>query len=187
MFKKSEKEKLIKQQGIVIWFTGLSGSGKTTLANALEKRLHKAGYLTQWLDGDKVRKNLNKDLGFTEKEREENIRRVSEVTRLFVNCGIICLNSFITPTEKMRNMARKIIGEANFLEVFIDTPIEICRERDTKGLYQKAYAGVIPDFTGVSSVFEVPENPDITIHSDTSSLEEEVEICMSFIMQRIKM
>jgi adenylylsulfate kinase len=155
---RKEKEELLQQKAKVIWLTGLSGSGKTSIAKEVEKELHQKGYLTQLLDGDNIRTGLNKDLGFSEAERLENIRRIAEVSKLFLNCGIITINCFVSPTIAIRKAAEEIIGEDDFIEVFIDTPIEVCEQRDPKGLYKKARKGEIPSFTGISSPFEEPRS-----------------------------
>jgi bifunctional enzyme CysN/CysC len=149
------------QQARCIWFTGLSGSGKSTIASLLEKRLHTEGRHTYLLDGDNVRHGLNRDLGFTEADRVENIRRVAEVARLMVDAGLIVLVSFISPFESERRMARGLFGEDEFVEVFVDTPLEVCEERDAKGLYAKARRGELKNFTGIDSPYEVPERADI--------------------------
>ena len=155
---REEKESLLKQRSVVIWMTGLSGSGKTTIAKALERMLHDKSYITELLDGDNIRSGINKNLGFSDEDRSENIRRIAEVSKLFLNCGIITINCFVSPTKVIRQQAREIIEEENFIEVFIDTPIEICEQRDPKGLYQKARRGEIKDFTGISAPFEAPED-----------------------------
>ncbi len=170
ILKQSDKERLLKQRGIVLWMVGLSGSGKSTLAKALEKDLHQAGYLTQLLDGDNLRTGLNNNLGFSEADRLENIRRAAEVSKLFMNCGIVTICSFISPTEEIRDMARTIIGEG-FMEVYINCPIEICEQRDVKGLYKKVRNGEIKNFTGIDSPFEGPAHPDIEIRTDLEPLE----------------
>lgn len=155
---RKEKEDLLKQRAVVIWMTGLSGSGKTTIAKALERMLHDAGYLTELLDGDNIRSGINKNLGFSDEDRRENIRRIAEISKLFLNCGIITINCFVSPTKAIRQQAKAIIGVKDFIEVFIDTPLEICEQRDPKGLYQKARKGEIKDFTGISAPFEVAED-----------------------------
>jgi len=157
------KEIYLKQHAKVIWFTGLSGSGKTTLASLLEKRLFELNYFCQILDGDNVRSGINKNLHFTEKDRMENIRRIAEISKLFMNCGIILICAFISPTNEMRQMAKEIIGEDDFLEVFVNTPLEVCEKRDPKGLYKKARKGEIKNFTGISAPFETPDKPFIEI------------------------
>jgi adenylylsulfate kinase len=151
------KEKLLNQRGLAIWLTGLSGSGKTTIAIALEQLLNKKGFLTQVLDGDNVRTGINSNLGFSEEDRTENIRRIAEINKLFINCGIVTINCFVSPTKDIRAKAKEIIGADDFLEVFINTPIEICEQRDVKGLYAKARKGEIKNFTGIDAPFEVPK------------------------------
>jgi len=151
------------QRGCVMWFTGLSGAGKSTIANLVERRLHAGGRHTYLLDGDNVRHGLNKDLGFTDADRVENIRRVGEAARLFVDAGLIVLTAFISPFRSERRMARELVGEGEFLEVFVDTPIEVCMQRDPKGLYEKAKAGKIKNFTGIDSPYETPEKAELTV------------------------
>lgn len=180
------KEIYLKQRGKVIWFTGLSGSGKTTLASMLEKKLFELNYFCQILDGDNVRSGINKNLRFTEEDRLENIRRIAEVSKLFMNCGIILICSFISPTNEMRQLAREIIGEEDFLEVFVNTPLEVCEQRDPKGLYKRARAGEIPNFTGISSPFEHPENPFIEVDNTNPDLEGTVRKMLKKIIPEIK-
>lgn len=163
------------QQPKTIWFTGLSGSGKSVLSNALEKRLVAMGRHTMLLDGDNIRHGLNRDLGFTETSRVENIRRIAEVAKLMNDAGLIVLTAFISPYERDRHMAREIIGHDNFIEVYVSTPLEVCEERDVKGLYKKARENKIPNFTGISSPYEVPENPELTIDTSGCTVEEAVE------------
>ncbi len=182
---REEKEKLLKQKAQVIWLTGLSGSGKTTIARHLDQELYNNGFVAQVLDGDNIRSGINNTLKFTEQDRYENIRRISEVNKLFLNCGIITLNSFISPTEEIRNMAIDIIGKDNFIEIFVNTPIEVCEKRDIKGLYAKARRGEIKNFTGIDSPFEFPENADVEIRTDLQSIEESVKQALDFIMPRI--
>ena len=179
---RSDKEKLLNQNARVIWLTGLSSSGKTTNARHIEMELNKRGFLTQILDGDNVRTSINNNLGFSEDDRFENIRRIAEVSKLFMNCGIICINSFISPTRKIRHMAMNIIGKENFIEVFVNAPIEVCEKRDIKGLYQKAREGKIKNFTGIDAPFEAPEHPDIELKTDVLSIEESVEKCLKHIL-----
>jgi bifunctional enzyme CysN/CysC len=170
------RERLNGHPGKVIWFTGLSGSGKSTLANALEKELHAQGKRTYILDGDNIRQGLNKDLGFTDANRVENIRRVAEVAKLMMDAGLIVITAFISPFRAEREMARELIGPDSFIEVFVDTPLSVCEERDPKGLYKKARAGLIPNMTGISSPYECPENPDLIFTQDT-----EVEDLIKFL------
>lgn len=169
---KEEKEEFLNQKAFVVWMTGLSGSGKTTLAKYLERKLVESHYFSKLLDGDNVRSGLNKGLGFSEEDRTENIRRIAEVSKLFADGGVICINCFVSPTKSIRQMAKDIIGEDAFLEVFINTPIEECEKRDVKGLYAKARKGEIKDFTGISAPFEAPENPSIEIQTQGKSIEE---------------
>ncbi|HSY77626.1 MAG TPA: adenylyl-sulfate kinase [Bacteroidia bacterium] len=184
---RKNKEALLKQHGIVIWMTGLSGSGKTTLAIGLEKHLHDCGFLAYILDGDNVRTGINSDLGFSEKDRKENIRRIAEVSKLFVGSGIITINSFVSPSEESRQMAKKIIGEKDFYQVFINTPLEVCEKRDTKGLYAKARKGEIKDFTGISAPFDQPKSPDLEIFTDKYSYEECLKQLIDFVLPKVKL
>jgi len=172
---RSEKESFLNQRAKVLWFTGLSGSGKSTVAEHLEKRLFSEGFFIQLLDGDNIRTGINKNLGFSIEDRNENIRRIAEVSKLFLNAGVVCLNSFVSPTIEIRNAAKEIIGEKDFIEVFINTPLEICEQRDVKGLYKKARAGEIKGFTGIDSPYEAPVNPDVEIKTENQSIEESVD------------
>lgn len=183
---RNAKEIYLKQRGKVIWLTGLSGSGKTTLATMLEKRLFEFNYFCQILDGDNVRSGINKNLRFTEEDRLENIRRIAEVSKLFMNCGIILICSFISPTNEMRQLARDIIGDNDFLEVFINTPIEVCEQRDPKGLYKKARAGEIKNFTGISSPFEEPQNSFLDVDNTNPDLEHTVRNMLLRILPEIR-
>ena len=183
---RTDREILLKQKGIMIWFTGLSGSGKSTLAIALEKALYAQGILCRILDGDNIRSGINNNLGFSEADRRENIRRIAEVSKLSVDCGIVTLAAFISPTHAMRHMAADIIGQNDFLEIYVSTPIKECERRDVKGLYAKARRGEIKDFTGISAPFEAPENPFISIDTSCQSLEESVEILMKAILPKIR-
>jgi adenylylsulfate kinase len=183
---RNAKEIYLKQRGKVIWFTGLSGSGKTSLASLLEKRLFEFNYFCQILDGDNVRSGINKNLMFTDADRIENIRRIAEVSKLFMNCGIILICAFISPTNEMRNMAREIIGDQDFLEVFINTPLEICEQRDPKGLYKKARAGEIKNFTGISAPFEVPQNPFLDVENTNPDMDKTVRQMLLKILPEIR-
>ncbi len=185
ILKKEDKEKLLNQSAKVIWFTGLSGSGKTTLAKWLERNLHERGFLVQILDGDNIRTGINNNLGFSETDREENIRRISEVTKLFLNAGIITLNSFITPTEAIREVVKNIIGEENIIDIFVNPPLEECEKRDTKGLYEKARKGEIKNFTGISSPFEAPANPKLILDTQALSIETCIEQLLEVILPEI--
>ncbi|PCJ80136.1 MAG: adenylyl-sulfate kinase [Flavobacteriales bacterium] len=186
ILQREDKEKLLEQRAKVIWMTGLSGSGKTTVAKGLEKELHEKGFLTQLLDGDNVRTGINNNLGFSEEDRSENIRRIAEIAKLFLNCGIITICCFVSPTIEIRKMAKEIIGELNFLEVFVNTPLEICEQRDTKGLYAKARNGEIKDFTGISAPFEEPKSPDFELNTNEAE-EESVNSLLEFILPKIKL
>jgi adenylylsulfate kinase len=179
------KQQLLGQRGLCIWMTGLSGSGKTTIAVELERLLHNEGRLTQVLDGDNIRSGINSDLGFSDEGRTENIRRIAEVTKLFVQCGVITINCFVSPTKQMRAQAKGIIGADDFVEVFINTPFDICEQRDVKGLYKKARAGVIKHFTGLDAPFEVPTTDFIDVPTAGRSVEECAHQILSAIQQRI--
>ncbi|MEG1616888.1 MAG: adenylyl-sulfate kinase [Bacteroidales bacterium] len=180
-----DREKLLGQKSKVIWFTGLSGSGKSTLAIALERELNQRGLLCYLLDGDNIRTGINNNLGFSEEDRTENIRRIAEVSKLFVDCGVITLAAFISPTNEIRGNAAQIIGEENFVEVFVSTPLEVCEQRDIKGLYKKARAGEIKNFTGISSPFEAPENPALSIDTSAYDMAKCVELMLEKILPLI--
>ncbi len=182
---RKEKELLLNQTAKVIWMTGLSGSGKSTIAIALEKELAQKGFLTQVLDGDNIRTGINNNLGFSDADRTENIRRIAEVSKLFVNCGVITINCFVSPTNTIRNAAKEIIGAEDFVEVFIDTPLEVCEQRDVKGLYKKARAGEIKDFTGINAPFETPENATIIVKTANKTVEESVNTILEKILPLI--
>lgn len=186
LLQRSDKERLLNQKGIAIWMTGLSGSGKTTIAAELEKKLFSEGFYTQLLDGDNVRTGINNNLGFSETDRTENIRRIAEVTKLFVNGGVITICCFVSPVNTIREQAKNIIGAKDFVEVYINTPLEICEQRDVKGLYKKARAGEIPDFTGISAPFEAPSKPDIEIKTHGRTVEESAQELFEFILPKIK-
>ncbi len=183
---RSDREKLLKQKGKMIWFTGLSGSGKSTLAIALERELYERGVLCQILDGDNIRTGINNNLGFSEADRTENIRRIAEVSKLFVNCGVVTIAAFISPTTAIRNMAKQIIGEDDFMEIYVSTPIEECERRDVKGLYAKARNGEIANFTGISSPFETPENPALSLDTSVLPIEESVKQLLDTILPQIE-
>ena len=182
MLTRLDKETLLGQRGVMVWFTGLSGSGKSTVAIAVERELHRRGLLCRILDGDNIRTGINNNLGFSEADRVENIRRIAEVGKLFVDTGIITLAAFISPTNSLREMAERIIGEADFKEVYVSTPLAVCEQRDVKGLYAKARRGEIKDFTGVSAPFEVPVHPALAIDTSVLSLEESVEKVLELIL-----
>jgi len=186
IIKREDKEILLNQNAVAVWLTGLSGSGKTTIGIALESKLFEKGYLTQILDGDNIRSGINKNLRFTEKDRLENIRRISEVTKLFINCGVIAINCFISPTDEIRKMARDIIGEDKLIEVYINTPLRVCEDRDVKGLYQKAREGKIINFTGIDSPFDIPQNVDVEIFTENESIEASAQKLFDFVISRIQ-
>lgn len=177
---KEDRESLLNQKGIVLWFTGLSGAGKSTVANALSVKLHNNSYFTYLLDGDNLRYGLNSNLGFSKEDREENIRRVKEVANLFADAGIITLATFISPFRKDRDSVRELLG-GRFVEVFVDCDLEVCEDRDPKGLYKKARTGLIKDFTGIDSPYEKPENPEITINTHKSTIDECVEQIIEYL------
>ncbi|NNC82131.1 MAG: adenylyl-sulfate kinase [Flavobacteriales bacterium] len=185
MLPRHDKELMLNQRASVFWMTGLSGSGKTTIAKGLERKLHADGYLSQLLDGDNIRAGVCNNLGFAEDDRKENIRRIAEVSKLFIHCGVICINCFVSPTEEIRAMARDIIGPDDFQEVYINTPLEICEGRDVKGLYKKARAGEIPDFTGISAPFEAPSSPALELKTENKSIEDCVDELYRFIITKI--
>ncbi len=182
---REDKEKLLNQRAKVIWLTGLSGSGKSTLGILLEEELHKRGFLTVLLDGDNVRAGLNRNLGFGLEDRLENIRRVAEVSKLFLSTGIITINCFITPTKAMRELAKDIIGKDDYIEIYVNAPLEVCEQRDIKGLYEKARKGLIKNFTGIDSPFEEPENPDLEIRTDKLSVEEAINKILDLVLPQI--
>lgn len=181
-----EKEKFLSQKGIVIWFTGLSGSGKTTLAYHLEKKLFELGYLSKVLDGDVLRLTLNAGIGFTDEGRTENIRRTAEVCKILSVCGIISICSLITPNNTLRELAKNISGETNFHLIYLSTPLSVCEDRDVKGHYAKARKGELKGFTGVSSGFEMPTNPNVTIDTSKLSIEECVNLIINYILPFIQ-
>ena len=184
MMSRDDKEQLLKQRGMMLWFTGLSGSGKSTVAIALERELHSRGLLCRILDGDHIRSGINNNLGFSAEDRVENIRRIAEVGRLFVDTGIITIAAFISPNNQLREMAAEIIGKDDFVEVFVSTPLEECEKRDVKGLYAKARRGEIKNFTGISAPFEAPEHPDITLDTSKLPVEESVKILLDYVLPK---
>lgn len=183
---RKDKEDFLSQKSKTLWFTGLSGSGKSTIAEGLEKRLFDKGYFVQLLDGDNTRAGINKNLGFSIDDRTENIRRIAEVSKLFVQSGIICINSFVSPTHKIRKLAKEIIGVENFIEIFVNTPLNVCEDRDVKGLYAKARAGEIKGFTGIDSPYEAPENPDLEILTESQSILDSVDLVFDYILPHIQ-
>ena len=186
MLTRADKESLLGQRGLMIWFTGLSGSGKSTIAIALERELHRRGILCRILDGDNIRSGINNNLGFTEADRVENIRRIAEVSRLFVDTGIVTLAAFISPNNDIREMAARIIGKDDFVEVYVSTPLEECERRDVKGLYAKARRGEIKDFTGISAPFEAPLHPSLTLDTSVLSVEESVNELLTLVLPKIR-
>lgn len=185
IYDRKVKEEILRQRAKVIWFTGLSGSGKTTLASNLEKELFFRRFFCQVLDGDNIRSGINNNLGFSQEDRIENIRRIAEISKLLVNTGLITICSFISPTEEIRGLARRIIGENDFIEIFLNPPLEVCEQRDTKGLYKKARAGLIKDFTGISAPFEIPAHPDLEIDTSLLGIKESVDLIFRTIIDRI--
>jgi adenylylsulfate kinase len=188
MLGRADKEALLKQRSVVFWLYGYSGSGKSTIANAFERALHEKGFLTQILDGDNIRSGLNNNLGFSDEDRAENIRRIAEVAKLYLNSGIVTITSFICPTRELRQLARSVVGEADFVEVYVKASYETCAERDPKGLYAKAKEGKIANFTGKDSAFEEPEADDDVLILDTeaNSIEQSADILLQCLKRRQK-
>lgn len=187
LVQRQDRERLLQQQSKVLWLTGLSGSGKSTIAQYLERRLHNEGFLAQVLDGDNIRSGINNNLGFGEADRIENIRRIAEIAKLYLNSGIITINSFISPTIAIRQSVKNIVGAGDFLEIFIDAPLEVCEQRDVKGLYAKARKGEIRDFTGIDAPYEAPADPDLVLRTDELDISEAVDKLYGFILQHIQL
>ena len=183
MMSRQDKESLLGQKGIMIWMTGLSGSGKSTVAIGVEHELHKRGILCRILDGDNIRAGINSNLGFSAEDRKENIRRIAEIGKLFVDTGIVTIACFVSPTLELRQMARDIIGPDDFREVYIATPLEECERRDVKGLYARARKGEVKDFTGISAPFEAPTNPDLSLDTSQMTLKDEVEAVVDLCLR----
>lgn len=183
---KADREKLLQQKPVLLWLTGLSGSGKSTIADRVEQALHQQGYKTYLLDGDNIRHGLNSNIDFSESGRKENIRRIGEVAKLFLDAGIIVISAFISPFREDRETVRNLLKEGEFIEIHVDCPLEICEQRDVKGLYAKARRGEIPNFTGISSPFEVPTHPEITVHTDQEKLDDSVNKILSYTYNCIK-
>ncbi|MCD8301868.1 MAG: adenylyl-sulfate kinase [Prevotellaceae bacterium] len=181
---RQDREHLLRQRGMMIWFTGLSGSGKSTIAIGVERELYQRGVLCMILDGDNIRAGINSNLGFSVADRTENIRRIAEVGKLFVQTGVVTLACFVSPTNAIRAMARDIIGEADFLEVYVSTPIEECERRDVKGLYARARRGEVKEFTGISSPFEAPERPALSLDTSVLPLQESVRLIVDMVMRQ---
>ena len=186
LISRKEKENLLSQKGSCFWLTGLSGSGKTTIAKLTAEKLHSDGILTQVLDGDNIRLGVNKNLTFSEEDRTENIRRIAEITKLFIENGVVTICCFISPTKKLRSLAKKIIGSKDFNEIFVNTSLEDCKKRDTKGLYKKAALGEIKNFTGISAPFEEPISAELIIPTQNLSAEDSSRILYNFALQLIK-
>lgn len=185
MLSREDKEALLGQRGVMLWLTGLSGSGKSTIAIALERELHQRGLLCRILDGDNIRSGINNNLGFSAEDRVENIRRIAEIGKLFVDTGIITIAAFISPSNELRQMATRIIGEGDFLEIYVSTPLEECEKRDVKGLYAKARRGEIRNFTGISAPFEAPEHPVLSLDTSRLSLEESVNALLELVLSAV--
>ena len=185
MLAREDKEELLKQRSVMIWFTGLSGSGKSTIAIALEREFQQRGLLCRILDGDNIRSGINNNLGFSAEDRVENIRRIAEVGKLFVDTGIITLAAFISPNNEIREMAAGIIGKEDFLEIYVSTPLEECERRDVKGLYAKARRGEIKNFTGISAPFEAPTHPALSLDTSKLSLKESVDQLLDLILPKV--
>ena len=185
LLQRADRERRLQQKAKVLWLTGLSGSGKSTIAQALERKLYNEGFFAQVLDGDNIRSGINNNLGFSLEDRKENIRRIAEVAKLYLNSGIISINSFISPTIEIRKFAKAIIGADDFIEIYINAPLEICEQRDVKGLYKKARKGEIKGFTGIDSPYEAPQNPALEIKTDELSLDASVEVIYQFILPKI--
>jgi adenylylsulfate kinase len=184
MVTKTDRETVSGHKGCTIWMTGLSGSGKSTLAVALEKQLWDRGVRSYVLDGDNIRHGLNKDLGFSPADRTENIRRIGEVAKLFTEAGVVNVTAFISPYRADRDSVRALVPDGDFLEVLVDCPVEVCERRDTKGLYKKARAGEIPEFTGISAPYEAPLTPEIVVHTDRESEEESLAHIVQYLERR---
>ena len=186
LLQRSDKENLLQQKAVCIWMTGLSGSGKSTIAQGLEKKLHDNGIVTTILDGDNVRSGINNNLGFSDEDRTENIRRIAEINKLFLQTGIVTINSFVSPTKDIRDLAKEIIGEQDFYEVYINASFDECAKRDVKGLYKKALNGEIKNFTGLDAPFEAPTNAALEIKTAEQTIEQSIETIYNFFISKIK-
>ncbi len=186
ILQQEDKEKLLNQRAKVIWMTGLSGSGKTTVAKGVERYLHSKGILSKLLDGDNIRVGISNNLSFTAEDRAENIRRIAETSKLFINCGVVTINCFVSPSNAIRQIAKDIIGTENFIEVYINASVAKCEERDVKGLYKKARAGEIKNFTGIDAPFEAPNNPNLEINTSKLSIDQSVQKVLDYILPKIE-
>lgn len=185
LLQRADREKLLNQKSKVLWLTGLSGSGKSTIAQELERKLYNEGFLCQVLDGDNIRSGINSNLGFTIEDREENIRRIAEIGKLYLHSGLITICSFISPTKVSRDFAKSTIGADDFIEVYINASLEVCESRDVKGLYEKARAGEIKGFTGIDSPYEAPVSPDVEIKTDECTVEEAAQKIFDNVIAKI--
>jgi len=186
LLQREDRENRLGQQSKVLWLTGLSGSGKSTIAQHLERKLYNEGFFAQVLDGDNIRAGMNSNLGFSPEDRTENIRRISEIAKLYLHSGIVTINSFISPTFAIRQMAKDIIGAEDFIEVYINTPLEVCEARDVKGLYKKARKGEIKGFTGIDAPYEAPINPNIEVKTHNRTIDESVDVIYNYLLDVIK-
>ncbi|WMX15002.1 MULTISPECIES: adenylyl-sulfate kinase [unclassified Aureispira] len=185
LLQRKDREKRLGQRSKVLWLTGLSGSGKSTIAQHLERKLYNEGFFAQVLDGDNIRSGINNNLSFSPEDRMENIRRISEIAKLYLHSGVVTINSFISPTIAIRQMAKEIIGVDDFVEVFINTPLEVCESRDVKGLYKKARKGEIKGFTGIDAPYEAPINPDIEVKTHNMTIDESVDVIYNYLLDII--
>lgn len=186
LLQRADREARLAQRSKVLWLTGLSGAGKSTIAQALERKLYNEGYFAQVLDGDNIRAGINNNLTFSEADRMENIRRIAEIAKLYLHSGVITINSFISPTRAMRQLAKDIVGADDFIEIYINAPLGVCEERDVKGLYAKARQGLIKNFTGIDEAYEAPEKPQLEVRTDQKSIEDSVNEIYSFILSKIQ-
>jgi adenylylsulfate kinase len=186
LLQREDRENRLGQRSKVLWLTGLSGSGKSTIAQHLERKLYNEGFFAQVLDGDNIRSGMNSNLGFSPEDRTENIRRISEIAKLYLDSGVVTINSFISPTLAIRQMAKDIVGADDFIEVYINTPLEVCEARDVKGLYKKARKGEIKGFTGIDAPYEAPINPDVEVKTHNMTIDESVDVIYNYLLDVIK-